>query len=254
MNREIELLCKIHEGLPRQGPGSNDCTEKAFRMIPGASPHLLILDVGCGSGMQTIELARLSHGHIIGFDIHEPFLRDLTRRSEDLELSSRIAVICGSMFDLTFKGSVFDVVWSEGVMYIMGFENGLNSFRKLLRPRGYMALTELTWLKDNPPEELVVFWNSVYPGMQGLRENIDMINIHGFAKIGHFVLPPEAWWDNYYVPLESRLSRIVERYIDDSEAVALFEKVRLEIDLYKKYSEYYGYVFYIMQKTIGDRQ
>jgi SAM-dependent methyltransferase len=249
MNREIELLCEIHEGLPRQGPGSNDCTEKAFRMIPGVPSRLLILDIGCGSGLQTIELARLSHGYIIGLDIHEPSLRDLARRAEDLKLRSRIEAICGSMFDLPLKGSAFDVVWSEGAMYIMGFENGLSSFQKLLKPRGYIALTELTWLKGDPPEELIAFWNGVYPDMEGLRENIDKINSHGFVKIGHFVLPPEAWWENYYVPLESRLSRIVERYIDDSEAVALFEEVRLEIDLYKKYSEYYGYVFYIMQKV-----
>jgi SAM-dependent methyltransferase len=176
-------------------------------------------------------------------------LRELRRRAEGLKRRSNIENICGSMFDLPFKSSSVDVVWSEGAMYIMGFENGLSNFRKLLKQRGLMAITELTWLADDQPEELLAFWNMVYPGMQGLQENLAAINVYGFVEIGHFVLPPQAWWENYYVPLKNRLDVIAERYMNDTEALKLIDEIRLEIDLYRKYSEYYGYVFYVMQKN-----
>lgn len=249
MNREIELLCKMHEGLPRQGPGSNACTEKAFGMILNIPEKPLILDVGCGSGMQTIELARLSKGHIVGIDIHPPFLRDLKSLADTKRSGNRIDIVCGSMFDMPLKEQVFDIIWSEGAMYIMGFEHGLDYFWNYLKPRGYMVLTDLTWLSDNPPEEPRMFWNKVYPAMHNREENISAIHQRGYTTCGHFILPPEAWWENYYVPLKKRLDEICENYMDDHEAMALFHEVLQEIDIYKKYSQHYGYVFYVTQKS-----
>jgi len=39
-----------------------------------------------------------------------------------------------------------------------------------------------------------------------------------------------------------------DKYRDDVEAIQLLDESQLEIDLYRKYSDWYGYVFYIMQK------
>ncbi len=58
MAMEIPFVFTMHEGLPRQGPGSNACTRKAFSMLTNLPARPEILDIGCGSGMQTIELAR----------------------------------------------------------------------------------------------------------------------------------------------------------------------------------------------------
>lgn len=52
------LICRLFEGIPRQGPGDNEHTEKAFRMIPKFPENAKILDIGCGKGMQTIALAK----------------------------------------------------------------------------------------------------------------------------------------------------------------------------------------------------
>ena len=55
-------------------------TRKAFQMLPKMyEPR--ILDVGCGSGVPTLELARLSKGEIIGIDIAQNSLNRLTRRN-----------------------------------------------------------------------------------------------------------------------------------------------------------------------------
>ncbi len=52
----IELYCS----LPRGGPGDNVSTRRAFEMLEHLPDEPRILDLGCGPGMQTLELARLS--------------------------------------------------------------------------------------------------------------------------------------------------------------------------------------------------
>jgi len=55
-----DLFRELTEGLPRQGPGSSEATLRALRMVDGLSSRPRILDVGCGPGAQTIDLARAS--------------------------------------------------------------------------------------------------------------------------------------------------------------------------------------------------
>jgi ubiquinone/menaquinone biosynthesis C-methylase UbiE len=40
-----------------------------------------IIDIGCGPGMQTVELAKLSKGSIEVVDNHQPFLDQLRKKS-----------------------------------------------------------------------------------------------------------------------------------------------------------------------------
>ena len=51
----------------------NKYTEKAFKMLPEMN-NPSILDIGCGSGVPSIELARLSNAKIIGLDIDQSSL------------------------------------------------------------------------------------------------------------------------------------------------------------------------------------
>ncbi|MEJ8547609.1 hypothetical protein [Brevibacillus borstelensis] len=66
---------------------------------------------------------------------------------------------------------------------------------------------------------------------------------------GHFVLSESAWWDDYYEPMGERISQLQEQYKNDRNALAALEEASREIELYRKYSSYYGYVFYVMQKS-----
>jgi len=78
---ETPFVFTLHEGLPRQGPGSSECTRKAFSFLSGLPARPEILDIGCGAGMQTIELARLCPGcRITAVDIHQPFLARFIKR------------------------------------------------------------------------------------------------------------------------------------------------------------------------------
>lgn len=69
--RTRDIFFEIHKGLPREGPGRNDYTRRAFEMLPKLDKPR-ILDIGCGPGGPTMELARLSGGSVIGLDNHHP--------------------------------------------------------------------------------------------------------------------------------------------------------------------------------------
>ena len=74
-----ELFC----GLPRGGPGDNKSTRKAFGYLKNLPTEPLILDIGCGHGIQTLELAKISKGKIIAIDNYQPFLDILKKKAKE---------------------------------------------------------------------------------------------------------------------------------------------------------------------------
>ncbi len=242
-----DIFFEIHQGLPREGPGRNKYTRKAFRMLPEMDKPR-ILDIGCGPGGPTMELARLSGGHVIGLDTHQPYLDELKQKIERKGFSDRMKVKKGSMFNLDFPGENFDIIWAEGAIYIIGFEKGLKEWRRFLKPRGFLVVHEMCWLQPSPPKEIHDYWMAVYPGIMNIPKNLELIPGCGFRVIGHFPLPEDAWWVEYYGPLEKRLEKLREKYKDDHKALAVIDEEQKEIELYRKYHAWYGSVFFILQK------
>jgi hypothetical protein len=62
------------------------------------------------------------------------------------------------------------------------------------------------------------------------------------------VLPEDAWWVGFYGPVENRLRELRKKYGDDPVAREVFDEEQKEIEMYRKYSDWYGYVFFVMQK------
>lgn len=244
----MNIFFELHRDIPRQGPGDNASTRKAFSLLTGLPEQPRILDVGCGPGMQTVELARISAGSIVAIDTHQPFLDELARRAGREGVAGRIVPLNKSMFELDFEPGSFDLIWSEGAIYIIGFEKGLRDWQPFLKKDGYLAVSELSWLKPNPPAEIKTYWDENYPGMKTLEENLALLRGAGYREIGHFVLPESSWWDDYYTPLEKRIVILSEKYKDDEEAMTLLRESQRESDLYREYSDWYGYVFFTMQK------
>jgi len=242
-----DIFFEIHRDLPREGPGRNEYTRKAFRMLP-VSDNPRILDVGCGPGGPTLELARLSHGQVVGLDIHQPYLDELTRKIEQAGLSDRVKAVNCSMFEMDFADESFDIIWAEGSIFIIGFERGLNEWRRFLKPNGFLVVHEMTWLRPDPPQEIFDYWKSSYPGISSVSENLERLRGCLYHLIGHFTLPEDAWWLEYYRPLEKRIRQLRVKYVDDSETLVVLDKEQREIDLYRKYHKWYGSVFFVMKK------
>ena len=244
--RFLNVFFDIHCDLPREGPGSFDSARKALTLMPDLPDNCHVLDVGCGPGRQTIYLAQLTNGRITAVDNHQPFLDQLTRSAVEQGLDRRITPLNEDMNHLALPELSFDLIWSEGALYQMGFANGLKSMKRFLRPGGYLAVTEAVWLKDEkPPPEVWEIWEEEYPAITTIEGNTELIREAGYTIIGHFTLPESDWLDEYYAPMEKRLDLLELRYAGDSFALDVIGSSRKEIDDYRKYSDWYGYEFFI---------
>ncbi len=158
---------------------------------------------------------------------------------------------CSSIFveieGVNFEPNSFDLIWSEGAIYNIGFEKGLKLWKPLLKPNVYIAVTEISWFKQNPPYVLSEFWNNSYSQMLLVDENIKITKDCCYKLVDHFTLPESDWW-NYYDPLMEKLELLRAKYSNNKEALTVMKTESQEIELYRKYSDFYGYEFYIMQK------
>ncbi len=251
----MKLFMELHSDNPREGPGDDESTIKALNLVtdpPDFPPQPDILDVGCGPGMQTIALANATRGRIIALDIFQHFLDQLNRSAQAGGVGGRIRTVKGSMFELPFEPEFFDLIWSEGAIYIMGFENGLREWSKFLRPGGAIAVSQISWLRDDVKEdqkELYNWWMENCPDIRPIGGNLEIIEKCGYEILGDFTLPESAWWDGYYDSLSKGFERIRTEHRDDPKAAALIDMELEEQQMYRDYSDYYGYEFYVMRKV-----
>ena len=244
----MEYFYELFEALPRGGPGDNESTRRAFNTIPKLLGRPLILDIGCGPGVQTIELAKISKGTIIALDNHQAFLNKLMKKAKDEKLLDHIVPKNNSMLDMDFDKNTFDIIWSEGALYFMGFQNGLRRCHQLLKNDGFLAVTEIVYLVNDPPAPLIQHFEKEYPDIKAVKDKIDLIQNERFHLISNFTLPETSWLDNFYLPMEEELTRLNKKYQGNEIALGIFEEMKNEINLYKKFSDYYGYEFFIMQR------
>ncbi len=241
------IFRELTEDLPRHAPGSPEATRRALGLVRGLPERPRILDVGCGPGAQTIELARATGGWIVAVDIRQRFLDELTERAAAAGVLSQVTTLKTSMFEMDFADASFDLVWSEGAIYFQGFAAGLRAWRRFLKPGGWIAVSELSWLVPDPPAEAAAFWARNYPAMGSIERNCQIVAEAGYVDRDGFVLPVKDW-HNYYGPAERRVEELREKYAGDLEVLATLDEARREYDLFRAYHDAYGYVFYVMRK------
>ena len=244
---KMDYFIELYGHLPRGGPGDSASTARAFAMMEGLPQRPTILDIGCGPGKQTLEIARLSGGEVLALDLLPVMLERLERAAAEAGLAGRISTVQIDMNEMDFPEETFDVIWAEGSIYILGFKNGLRKCRPFLKAGGFFAVTEAVWLKPDPPGEAKDFWKE-YPEIDFVEQKLGIIEATGFKPTGHFILPASSWWADYYEPLATRIERMEEEWQNIPAGMAVIDEARREIEAFRNHSDYYSYAFFIMQK------
>jgi len=243
------LMIDLHKSANRQGPGDEAETEKALSlaMIDRAAP-LKIADIGCGTGASTLLLARLLEAQITAVDFLQDFLEVLEGRAKNMGLSEKITTLFCSMDNLPFGDEEYDVIWSEGAIYNIGFERGVIDWSRYLKAGGLLVVSEITWITASRPSELQRHWEGEYPEIDTASSKIGVLEKNGYSPIGYFVLPEHCWLENYYRPMQNSFSEFLARNANNEEAQAIVEAEKKEMSLYKKYKKYYSYGVYVARK------
>ena len=243
-----EIFFEVFESLPRQGPGNRACAARALSLCSELERVPTILDLGCGVGGQTLQLAGMTSGTIVAVDNHRPSIERLRATIAERGLSERMSAIVGDMANLEQPSESFDLIWSEGALYSIGLRRALDVCHRLLRPGGYLVFTDAVWRKENPPPELRAVFEPEYPTMGSADDDVAAIHESGFEIVGRFTLPDEAWWGDFYTPMEARIGELRGRYAADREALAILDQLAEEPELHRRYSEFYAYEFFVARR------
>lgn len=255
MNNEIQTIHEFNlniiydffSGSARQGPGSPEETRKALGFIVGLSEKSKIADIGCGTGGQTMVLGESTSCEIIGIDSWPGFIDQFNENARTRNLQHRVKGIVGDMLFLPFRDEELDLIWSEGAIYNIGFEQGLHEWRKFLKSGGYIAVTENTWFSEERPTEIHDFWQSIYPEIDTIPNKLAQMQKAGYLPIATYMLP-ETIWNDYYSWQASRRASFIKQYEGNKSVKEFVATMQYEAELYDKYKAYYGYMFYIGKK------
>ncbi len=245
---DFNLICEYFLNIERQGPGSPEVTLKALSFIDNLTAQSRIADLGCGTGGQTMTLAQNTLGRITGLDLFPEFIHLFNRNAEQLGLSDRVKGIIGSMENPPFEKESLDLIWSEGAIYNIGFQRGLNEWRELLKTSGYIAVSEVSWFTDNRPGEINDFWMENYPEIDTIPNKVAQMQRAGYIPVASFILPTTCWTEHFYAPQVKVQEDFLKKYAGNKAMENYIAFERHEMELYYKYKDFYGYVFYIGKK------
>ena len=149
---------------------------------------------------------------------------------------------------LPFQPESLDLIWSEGAIYNIGFERGINEWHNLLKHGGYLAVTEASWFTTERPAEIDQFWQEAYPEINTIPAKVAQMQEAGYIPVATFILPETCWADHFYAPQVEAQHKFLQKHAGNPTAEAFIATERHEAELYSRFKAYYGYVFYIGKK------
>jgi SAM-dependent methyltransferase len=232
-------------GMEKLGPGGNAHTLHVLSLLP-KQEFRVVVDAGCGTGRQTLTLARELGTLVHAVDSYQPFLDDLMRRAREANAERLVQTHCMDMNDIPQVFQDIDLLWSEGAAYNIGFPHALATWAPALAPGGFAVISELSWL-GRVPDAVREFFRSGYPDMQSVQHNMAVAELAGYKVLTTYTLPRQAWVDGYYDILAPRAKALLDHPAPSVRAFAA-ETVR-EIEVFQRSEDSYAYVFYVLRRA-----
>ena len=245
---DANLICEYYSNFERQGPGCPEITKKALGFIDKLNELSQIADIGCGTGGQTIVLAQNTNANIVGIDLAPVMIEKFNQKITKANLQNRVKGIVGSMDNLSFRDEELDMILSEGAIYNIGFERGINEWKKFLKKNGYLLVSEASWFTEDRPAEIHDFWIESYPEIDTIANNMAKMQKAKYIPIASFIFPEYCWTDNFYSQHPAFQDTFLKKYPGNKTIEDFINYERHEAQMYDKYKKYYGYVFYIGKK------
>ena len=245
---DFSMIADFFKRVDRLGPGGDWETRLATSMIPDFKREIRIADIGCGKGSQTFVLADEYDAEIDAVDILPEMLENIETESHSRNMEENIHPVQASMDMLPFRKESYDLIWAEGSIFIIGYEKGLSYWREFLKPGGFVAVTECSWLGNKRPENMKWILDNL-PEIDSIEHNIHQMAEVGYEPYAHFILPETCWTKNYYEPMQPAMEAFLKDHSGDSKAQAFIDRLKEEIAYYEENKDCFGYVFYIGRKV-----
>ncbi len=175
-----------------------------------------------------MELARLGQGEVIGIDIDQPALDKLTLKIKEAGFSNRVQAVNCSILGMVFPDDSFDIIWSEGSIFVIGFERGIQEWNRFLKPNGFMVIHDE---KGN------------------VEEKLEQISNYGYKLRGYFILSEDIWWTEYFAPLEKLVAKWQTSYTEDPYTLEELNQAQRELEMFKNNPERNNSVYFVIQKN-----
>ncbi len=188
----------------------NSAAYLAPRLVPGTR----VLDVGCGPGTITVDIARrVAPGHVVGIDASADVIAQAARDAADVD---NVAFATGDVYALDFPDASFDVVHAHQVLQHLPDPVGaLRETRRVCKPDGVVAARDsdysaFTWYPRSPTLDA---WLSLYDNIARANRGepdagrvlLAWANAAGFSKVEPsasawcFATPEDrAWWGDLW--------------------------------------------------------
>lgn len=153
-----------HESVLRSHSWRTAANSAAY-LLPRLAPGVALLDVGCGPGTITLDLAtHVAPGRVVGIDtVEAPLEVARANASERADTTTEFAI--GDVYALDFADDTFDVVHAHQVLqHLTDPVAALQEMRRVCRPGGTIAVRDadyaaMTWF---PADRRLDDWLELY--------------------------------------------------------------------------------------------
>lgn len=151
-----------HESVVRHHAARSAANSAGF-LLPWLQSGMSLLDVGCGPGSITADLAtRVAPGPVVGIDVAESVLEQASSATAE---SGNVTIRSGDVYSLDFADDSFDVVYAHQVLqHLTDPVRALREMRRVTRTGGLVAVRDADYggFFWEPAEPRLDRWMELY--------------------------------------------------------------------------------------------